>query len=1647
MVTTTKLFSLQARLIILIAVSAITVLLAGWLTFRSYRQIELTASQNQAFTQQIEQIKSGFSDRHLLLTDLRKAETPEEFDQTVFKIQGAELTLAQLIAQLPTNAENVKPSLPALELNRYVQAYHAGIKAYIDSLKAGNKASADRIASTALASDFAKVLTNLSAFQAEQNQLSATQNATLEARINSIRFWGIFAVALAMMVMVFVPFLLFNERIKVVGKIIRALDRLKKGETAKIENVQVNDELGQIALGINQVSENLGKAAAFASDVGQGKFETEFVVSGDNDVLGAALVEMRDRLRTVALDEAQRNWAIAGFAEISEILSANLDVQTFADAIISRLTQYISATQGGFFIAHEDDNRTIELQLLSAYAYERKKYIERSFKLGEGLVGQSALEKGTIYLTDIPKNYITITSGLGEGIPSSLLVVPLLANNEMYGVLEFASFHPIERYKIEFIERLAENIAVTLNSVRNNERNLRLLQESQNLANQLAANEEEMRQNMEELAATQEEMKRVQVELNGQISAVNNAAIVSEADLKGDMIFVNDEFCRIAKYRREELIGHNHRILKSGHQPQEIFEDLWATISKGKVWRGVIKNKAKDGSHYWVSSTITPILGLDHKPTKYVGVRFEITEQVAQAEQIQKALEQAQAQEEEMRQQAEELSATQEEMSRIQVELAGQVSAMNNAAIVSEADLRGDITFVNDEFCRIAKYRRDELIGNNHRMLKSGHQEQSIFEDLWRTISRGHVWRGIIKNRAKDGTYYWVSSTITPILNAEGKPTKYVGVRFDITEQVAQAEQIQHALEEAQSQEEEIRQNAEELAAAQEEMQRLNIEIQSNLSAINKALSVVEFDLNGNILKANTNFLRLMGYEWEQISGKHHSLFVENEYAESADYKDFWLRLRNGESFNDDFVRVNSSGKLVWIRGYYFPVLDKVGNPYKIMKFAIDISKMKEQETQIQQALEEAQAQEEEIRQNAEELAAAQEEMQRLNIEIQSNLSAINKALSVVEFDLQGNILKANPNFLRLMGYEWEQISGKHHSLFVEKEYTESVDYKDFWLRLKNGESFNDDFVRVNSTGKLVWIRGYYFPVLDKFGNPYKIMKFAIDITKMKEQEDQIQQALEEAQAQEEEIRQNAEELAASQEEMQRLNIEIQSNLSAINKALSVVEFDLKGNILKANTNFLRLMGYEWSQVEGKHHSLFVEKEYAQSHDYRDFWLRLNNGESFNEDFLRINSYGKVVWIRGYYFPVLDKVGKPYKIMKFAIDITKMKEQETQIQQALEEAQAQEEEMRQQAEELLSTQEEMKRVQVELAGQISALNNAAIVSEADLRGDIIFANDEFTRISQYSREELLGNNHRILKSGHQPQEIFEELWRLISKGHVWRGVIKNRAKDGSYYWVASTITPIIGLDGKPVKYVGVRFDITEQVTQSEQIRVSLEEAQSQEEEIRQQAEELLSSQEEMKRTQIELAGHVSALNNAAIVSEADVKGDIIFVNDEFCRIAKYDRTELLGQNHRILKSGHQPQAIFDDLWRTISRGLVWKGIIKNRAKDGTYYWVASTITPIMGAEGKPVKYIGVRFDITSQVEQADQIKNALEKAQHIEEEARQRETVLRQHAEQLAQAYRELKENGNGKSKGNGSNNPAENAGNGDSGYLEIRNYKSDDAQ
>lgn len=258
----------------------------------------------------------------------------------------------------------------------------------------------------------------------------------------------------------------------------------------------------------------------------------------------------------------------------------------------------------------------------------------------------------------------------------------------------------------------------------------------------------------------------------------------------------------------------------------------------------------------------------------------------------------------------------------------------------------------------------------------------------------------------------------------------------------------------------------------------------------------------------------------------------------------------------------------------------------------------------------------------------------------------------------------------------------------------------------------------------------------------------------------------------------------------------------------------------------------------------------------------------------------------------------------------------------------------------------------DLKNQQKALDVSAIVSITDKKGLITYTNDKFSEISGYSREELLGQNHRIVNSGYHPQEFFIDLWATISIGKAWRGEIKNKRKNGSFYWVDSTIMPLIDVQGKIYGYIGIRFDVTE----------------------RKEAEERLKSlANEQERLAQEIKNRQDVLDEAAIVSETDRKGNIIFVNDKFCEISGYSQEELMGKNHRIVNSNYHPKEFFTDFWATVSSGRIWKGEIRNRRKDGSYYWVDSTIAPIFDGQGKITKYIGIRFDITAQKEAAEHL--------------------------------------------------------------------------
>ena len=242
-----------------------------------------------------------------------------------------------------------------------------------------------------------------------------------------------------------------------------------------------------------------------------------------------------------------------------------------------------------------------------------------------------------------------------------------------------------------------------------------------------------------------------------------------------------------------------------------------------------------------------------------------------------------------------------------------------------------------------------------------------------------------------------------------------------------------------------------------------------------------------------------------------------------------------------------------------------------------------------------------------------------LRIDHAGQVAAINRAQAVIEFQLDGTIITANANFLGALGYSLEEVQGKHHGMFVETAFKNSHEYAQFWDNLRQGQFQRAEYKRIGKGGKEVWIQASYNPIFDAHGKPFKVVKYATDVTEQKLQ-----------------------------------NADFSGQIDAIGKSQAVIAFNMDGSIITANANFLNALGYTLQEVQGKHHSMFVEPEYGRSADYRDFWAALNRGQFQAAEFKRIGKGGKEVWIQASYNPINDLNGKPFKVVKYATDITGM---------------------------------------------------------------------------------------------------------------------------------------------------------------------------------------------------------------------------------------------------------------------------------------------------------------------------------------------------------------------------------------------------------
>ncbi|MCW3785131.1 PAS domain S-box protein [Plebeiibacterium sediminum] len=459
----------------------------------------------------------------------------------------------------------------------------------------------------------------------------------------------------------------------------------------------------------------------FVNNLREGNLNNTELVTDKRDQLSRSLLKLHDYLvkskkeqEQNRIEEEQRTWVTQGLAQFGEILRRNNDnLEELAFNIISYQVNYLKINQGGFYLLNKNAKGDKFFELTSCIAFDRKKFADKVIQWEEGLIGRCALEKDTIYLTDVPNDYITITSGLGETNPSAILIVPLKANDEVYGVIELASFKEFQPFEIEFVEKTAESIASTISAVQINIQTTKLLHETQIQAERMSQQEEELRQNLEEMQATQEESDRRAVEMKGILEAIDNSAISCEFGVDGSLISVNQLFLETFKYLPEEIEGQNLKIFTFQEDADDLNKVL-SDLQNGKNFKGRVRRRTKLGEEIFLLTTYTPVIDNYGDIVKILSLENDVTDQVRMEEQMQRSkdelgimLEQAR---DEMKEQFKEIEAVK---IRNEKTLEGALDA------IITTNKEGILEFFNAAAEKLWGYERSEVLGQHVSMLFS----------------------------------------------------------------------------------------------------------------------------------------------------------------------------------------------------------------------------------------------------------------------------------------------------------------------------------------------------------------------------------------------------------------------------------------------------------------------------------------------------------------------------------------------------------------------------------------------------------------------------------------------------------------------------------------------------------------------------------------------------------------------------------------------------------------------------------------------------------------------------------------------------------------------------------------------------------------
>lgn len=547
---------------------------------------------------------------------------------------------------------------------------------------------------------------------------------------------------------------------------------------------RLSRQIDELQQKIDHVHDRMGLIKDFSQQLIHEEYEVDFPITGEEDILGHSLLDLRDTLKaskennqTLRKEEEQRSWIAEGSAHFSEILRNHIhDPEQLSFKVIKDLTKHINAIQGGFYLLDDTDPNDRFFNLAAFFAYDRRKFTDQHVKWGDGLVGTCALEQKIIHLKNVPDSYITVTSGLGESNPNSLLIVPMQYEDQIYGVLEFASFGKFEPNHISLVEKTAESVAATLSAVRTNQRTARLLEESKAQTHTLSSHEEEMRQNMEELQATQEEAMRQSQRFIVLEDAINQNLIRVEFDTDGRLISANSLFYSKFEFNNDSRIEGKPVSEFISEENRDWFKTIWSKLlQNNESYKGYIKHVTRTGKDLWTMGTMSISKNEEASEDKILYLAIDAS-----------------------------IERNQNRKNELIVE------TIHNTGIKLELDINGNLLECSDNFIQIFRLSQKDIRSLVIFDLISP-IEMEAFNKRWDSIIKGTGSSGILRCKTSGDGDVWLTGTFNPVYNMAHEVESIIFAGHDISHEKQLEEEVRTYSEIQKKQEKQLKDAEKEL--------------------------------------------------------------------------------------------------------------------------------------------------------------------------------------------------------------------------------------------------------------------------------------------------------------------------------------------------------------------------------------------------------------------------------------------------------------------------------------------------------------------------------------------------------------------------------------------------------------------------------------------------------------------------------------------------------------------------------------------------------------------------------------------------------------------------------------------------------------------